>query len=140
MTMIFNGTELGGVVFNGVACDAVYMNGVLVFSAKQIQVGTIIPNEVWGTTQIGGNPYPPIGNLLSLRWGWDESPPPYPGWIRLACSDTSHQGRIRVTIGGVVRVLEKYGANSDWGLVQSPAEYGALPKSGAHTLKIEAIP
>lgn len=143
MTMIFNGTELEEVRFNGVDCEKVYMNGVLVFEKAAGATITVITREdaediqEWGSS-FGNTQIPPLGIIILLTWGWNVEPSN--GWVRLHCTNTSHTGRVRVTIGGIVRVLNKNTAGGNWGLTQTPAQYNELPKSGTHTLKIEAIP
>lgn len=140
MTTHFNGAELEAVHFNGVDCEKVYFNGTLAFEKSDdvtITVTVLEAGQVWGASTFGNSQFPPLGVVYLLSWGWGESPGM--GWIRLNCSNTSHSGSVKVTVGTQVRTLNKNNSHANWGLVQTSTQYNALPKTGTHLLKIEAI-
>lgn len=147
MTININGTTVERVVCNGVDVDTAYMGDVIVFeSGNKITVGTD------GIVTYGfSDRYPPAFGELSdrvipgfrdtvRRIVWLSNP----GYFTGAELEFSQEfadpppTKVRVTIGSTsILFTDPY--YSAYGVAISIADFNALPKSGTHSIKIEAI-
>lgn len=162
MTITANGIAVTSVVFNGVDCDKVYMNGALVFEKITEHPFTIVVGqETNGNTVHYGfnsNDLPPLaypyGSLSPLTFPGTRASVEGVRWsVSTAASTSSYSfsAQFGRSLGSAIKVTTPNGAvlviplalSSSTFIYQrmlTLAEFNSLPKSGTHTIKIEAIP
>ena len=148
MTININGTTVERVVCNGVDVDTAYMGDVIVFeSGNKITVGYDEIEHYYGFSDRYDTDFGELSDRVIpgfrdtvRRIVWLSKPGYYTGAELEFSQDFADPPptKVRVTIGST-SILFTNPYYSAYGVAISIAEYNALPKSGTHSIKIEAI-